>query len=100
MTKLQMTYATTDGQQFTDFALARRHQTRLDAINELAQQLQAKFDLDLIVGVNVLAHLAEQPELLMKSVGRIYRKGKDEADNASDNQASAPESADAPLDPI
>lgn len=75
---LQLSFTTSDGQIFTDRKKANAHQARLVAIKQFADGLSEKFDLDPVVGVNIAAYLAEQPETLCRLIGRAYRRTPEE----------------------
>lgn len=91
-----MRFTTTDGQIFDKRNDAVKHQRRLDAIAALATSLFQKFELDMVVGANIAAHLAEQPDELTALLGIVRRPRKaadgdtpteDTAPGADDNQA-------------
>ena len=82
-------FTTTDGQQFTKRTEAIKHQRKLDAIAALAASLQAKFELDPVVGANIAAHLSTHPDELIALLGIVRRKKADDvADNASDTDST------------
>lgn len=95
-TGIALSFTTTDGTVFTARAAALKHQRKLDAIAKLAASLHEKFELDVVVGSNIAAHLAQQPDELVQLLGIVRRKKAtdDAAGGEADSEGTDDPAAD------
>lgn len=88
-------YTTSDGRQWPTRAQANKHQMRLCAISDFADDLTSLFGLEREVAVNTAAYLADRPEKLMALIGKTLRK-KDDAEPGANTSGDGPAEADQP----